>query len=95
MQKAGKAGAAANGDDSQRLAAWDRRRSSSSYLESHERSSILIVMLKSTIFREYDIRGIADTELLSPGIEQLGKAIGTHIGSNTRAKRSMLAAMSG
>ncbi|HYI96036.1 MAG TPA: phosphomannomutase/phosphoglucomutase [Bryobacteraceae bacterium] len=37
-------------------------------------------MLKSTIFREYDIRGIADIELLSPGIEQLGKAIGTHIG---------------
>jgi phosphomannomutase/phosphoglucomutase len=37
-------------------------------------------MLKSTIFREYDIRGIADEELLSPGIEQLGRAIGTHIG---------------
>ena len=37
-------------------------------------------MLKSTIFREYDIRGIADVELLSPGIEQLGRAIGTHIG---------------
>jgi phosphomannomutase/phosphoglucomutase len=37
-------------------------------------------MLKSTIFREYDIRGIADVELLSPGIEQLGRAIGTYIG---------------
>jgi phosphomannomutase/phosphoglucomutase len=37
-------------------------------------------MLKPTIFREYDIRGIADDELLSPGIEQLGRAIGTHIG---------------
>jgi phosphomannomutase / phosphoglucomutase len=37
-------------------------------------------MLKSTIFREYDIRGIADLELLSPGIEDLGRAIGTHIG---------------
>ena len=37
-------------------------------------------MLKSTIFREYDIRGIADDELLSPGIEELGRAIGTHIG---------------
>lgn len=37
-------------------------------------------MLKSTIFREYDIRGIADEELLSPGIELLGQAIGTHIG---------------
>jgi phosphomannomutase / phosphoglucomutase len=37
-------------------------------------------MLKSTIFREYDIRGIADLELLSAGIEDLGRAIGTHIG---------------
>ena len=37
-------------------------------------------MLKPTIFREYDIRGIADVELLSPGIEQLGRAIGTYIG---------------
>src|SRR5438034_9076635 len=36
-------------------------------------------MLKSTIFREYDIRGIADTELLSPGIEQLGRGLGTYI----------------
>jgi phosphomannomutase/phosphoglucomutase len=44
-------------------------------------------MLKSTIFREYDIRGIADTELLSPGIEQLGRGLGTYIrrhrGGNT------------
>lgn len=37
-------------------------------------------MFKSTIFREYDIRGIADQELLSPDVEQLGRAIGTHIG---------------
>ncbi|HWQ52483.1 MAG TPA: phosphomannomutase/phosphoglucomutase [Bryobacteraceae bacterium] len=36
-------------------------------------------MLKSTIFREYDIRGIADTELLDPGIRQLGQAIGTFL----------------
>ena len=35
-------------------------------------------MLKSTIFREYDIRGIAETDLFSPGIEVLGKAIGTY-----------------
>src|SRR5579872_2657123 len=34
-------------------------------------------MLKSTIFREYDIRGIADTELLSPDIVQLGRGLGT------------------
>src|SRR3984957_2440242 len=31
------------------------------------------------IFREYDIRGIADKELLSPGIRTLGQAIGTYL----------------
>ncbi|MEN6609071.1 MAG: phosphomannomutase/phosphoglucomutase [Bryobacteraceae bacterium] len=36
-------------------------------------------MLKPTIFREYDIRGIADTELHDDGIEQLGRAIGTYL----------------
>lgn len=36
-------------------------------------------MLKPTIFREYDIRGIAETDLLSPGIELLGRAIGTYM----------------
>ena len=36
-------------------------------------------MLKPTIFREYDIRGIADTELLSPDVEQLGRGLGTYI----------------
>ncbi|MBI3696932.1 MAG: phosphomannomutase, partial [Acidobacteria bacterium] len=36
-------------------------------------------MLKPTIFREYDIRGIADQELLSDGIEQLGRAVGTYV----------------
>ncbi len=35
-------------------------------------------MLKSTIFREYDIRGIADRDLLSSDIEVLGRAIGTY-----------------
>jgi phosphomannomutase/phosphoglucomutase len=43
-------------------------------------------MLKSTIFREYDIRGVADQELLSPDVEILGQAFGTylrrHRGSN-------------
>src|SRR4051812_14154661 len=34
-------------------------------------------MLKATIFREYDIRGIAETELLSPDIVDLGRAMGT------------------
>ena len=36
-------------------------------------------MLKPTIFREYDIRGIADSELLSPDIEQLGLGLGTYL----------------
>ena len=36
-------------------------------------------MLKPTIFREYDIRGIADEELLDPGIVELGRAIGTYL----------------
>lgn len=34
-------------------------------------------MLKPTIFREYDIRGIADTELLSPDVADLGRGLGT------------------
>jgi phosphomannomutase/phosphoglucomutase len=34
-------------------------------------------MLKPTIFREYDIRGIADEELRSPDIIDLGRALGT------------------
>ncbi|HYO82225.1 MAG TPA: phosphomannomutase, partial [Bryobacteraceae bacterium] len=36
-------------------------------------------MLQRTIFREYDIRGIAETELTSDGVELLGRAIGTHL----------------
>ncbi len=36
-------------------------------------------MLIPTIFREYDIRGVADTELLSPDIEILGQALGTYL----------------
>jgi phosphomannomutase/phosphoglucomutase len=34
-------------------------------------------MLKSTIFREYDIRGVADTELLSSNVADLGRGLGT------------------
>ncbi len=34
-------------------------------------------MLKSTIFREYDIRGVAETELLSPDVVDLGRGLGT------------------
>jgi phosphomannomutase/phosphoglucomutase len=36
-------------------------------------------MLKPTIFREYDIRGVADRDLLSEDIEQLGRGIGTFL----------------
>ncbi|HEX4134194.1 MAG TPA: phosphomannomutase/phosphoglucomutase [Bryobacteraceae bacterium] len=36
-------------------------------------------MLSPNIFREYDIRGIADTELPSAGIKQLGQAFGTYL----------------
>ena len=34
-------------------------------------------MLKPTIFREYDIRGVAETELAGPDIVQLGRGLGT------------------
>ncbi len=43
-------------------------------------------MLQPTIFREYDIRGIADTELLTEGIELLGQAIGTWMQRNQGRK---------
>jgi phosphomannomutase/phosphoglucomutase len=36
-------------------------------------------MLKPTIFREYDIRGVADEELLSDDVEQLGLGLGTYL----------------
>ncbi|HKW96368.1 MAG TPA: phosphomannomutase/phosphoglucomutase [Bryobacteraceae bacterium] len=36
-------------------------------------------MLKPTIFREYDIRGIADEELDDASISELGRAIGTYL----------------
>lgn len=36
-------------------------------------------MLKPTIFREYDIRGIADTELATNDVVQLGKGLGTFL----------------
>ncbi|MBY0505199.1 MAG: phosphomannomutase/phosphoglucomutase [Bryobacteraceae bacterium] len=36
-------------------------------------------MLKPTIFREYDIRGIAEEDLLSPDVVNLGRAIGTYL----------------
>lgn len=36
-------------------------------------------MLKQTIFREYDIRGIAGTELTTEGVYGLGRALGTYL----------------
>lgn len=36
-------------------------------------------MLSPTIFREYDIRGVADRDLLDDGIELLGRAVGTYL----------------
>jgi phosphomannomutase/phosphoglucomutase len=36
-------------------------------------------MLKPTIFREYDIRGIAETELLDSDVQDLGRAVGTFL----------------
>ena len=36
-------------------------------------------MLKPTIFREYDIRGIAQTELTSADVADLGRALGTYV----------------
>src|SRR5258708_36784454 len=36
-------------------------------------------MLKPSIFREYDIRGIAESEPLSPDIALLGRGLGTYL----------------
>jgi len=41
----------------------------------------LCLILKTNIFREYDIRGVAETELPDSGIAQLGQAVGTLIKS--------------
>ncbi len=46
-------------------------------------------MLKPTIFREYDIRGIADLEMLSPDVVNLGRAIGTYMRRNSGRKVSL------
>ena len=39
----------------------------------------LVIMLNPNIFREYDIRGIADEELLDPEVELLGRALATYL----------------
>ena len=36
-------------------------------------------MLNPTIFREYDIRGVADVELRDVDVELLGQAVGTYL----------------
>src|SRR5579872_4455050 len=36
-------------------------------------------MLKATIFREYDIRGIAETELPDGDVQDLGQAFGSYL----------------
>lgn len=36
-------------------------------------------MLKRTIFREYDIRGVADVDLTTDGVQGLGRALGTYL----------------
>ena len=43
-------------------------------------------MFKPTIFREYDIRGIADVELLDADVEQLGRAFGTYLRRHAGSK---------
>jgi phosphomannomutase/phosphoglucomutase len=43
-------------------------------------------MLKPTIFREYDIRGIADSDLQSPDVEELGKGIGAYLQRHAGSK---------
>src|SRR4029077_13023926 len=43
-------------------------------------------MFKPTIFREYDIRGIADVELLDADVEQLGRAFGTYMRRHAGSK---------
>jgi phosphomannomutase/phosphoglucomutase len=45
------------------------------------------LMLKPTIFREYDIRGIADSELLSADVEQLGRGLGTYLTRQTGGRK--------
>jgi phosphomannomutase/phosphoglucomutase len=43
-------------------------------------------MLKPTIFREYDIRGVADADLLSPDVELLGQGLGTYLRRHSGAR---------
>lgn len=44
-------------------------------------------MLNPTVFREYDIRGVADRDLPSEGVELLGRAIGSFVRRRVAADR--------
>jgi phosphomannomutase / phosphoglucomutase len=46
-------------------------------------------MFKPTIFREYDIRGAADVELLDGDVAQLGRAFGTYLQRNAGKRISL------
>src|SRR5258706_12525798 len=46
-------------------------------IDSASRFVTLEFMLQPTIFREYDIRGVAETELTTPGVIELGRGLGT------------------
>jgi phosphomannomutase/phosphoglucomutase len=48
------------------------------------------MMLNPAIFREYDIRGVADTELQSADIADLGRALGTLLQRRSGSKRISL-----
>ncbi len=48
-------------------------------------------MLSSAIFREYDIRGVADRDLPSEGVASLGRAIGTYVRRRSGGNRVFLA----
>ncbi|NOZ60909.1 MAG: phosphomannomutase/phosphoglucomutase [Calditrichaeota bacterium] len=45
--------------------------------------------MNSNIFRQYDVRGIADTELTDENIELIGKAYGTYLGKKGLKKFSV------
>src|SRR4029077_16461741 len=51
--------------------------SSREAVSSADNATFKEYMLKPTIFREYDIRGVADTELLSSDVADLGRGLGT------------------
>lgn len=52
-------------------------------------ATVINGMLKPTIFREYDIRGIADQELTDAGVEELGRALGTYLQKNAGRRVSV------